>query len=97
MRNLHIRMSGKFELWVLAAAVAMCSIGTAVVSIYVLTESGRRCNDINQANKGNRQAWDYVEESVKARWEKNPPSMEQQAITIAFFDHIQALLAPVKC
>lgn len=97
MKPIHIHVTNRFELWVLVAVVVMCTVWVGFVTHYLLTDSSRRCHAINDANHGNRDAWQFTEDTIKAQWLKHPPTKAERAQVNAFFAGVRRRLAPLNC
>lgn len=93
--------------WILAVALLL-AVWASVVTYFSFTESERRnkavkalsvrnCAAINRSNAGNRAAWQFMEQTVRAGWVKNPPTRDQRTTVAAFFGGINERLRPVDC
>lgn len=91
------RREFRFERWFLFVVVTVLSVGMSITAVYLITEGQRRCDAINRANAGNRAAWAFMEETVKAEWATTPPTAAQRRTALAFFAGLQERLRPIDC
>lgn len=86
------------------AACVICAVTTGVLSVVLIRKSDSTaeqarisCNATNRALEVESKIWTLIRQRIVTTWIKTPPSAEERAQTIAFFDTVTKLIHPAKC